>query len=817
MQHYMTISAGNSRKSINWKQEKIVLSAFFDRLKEPPRSPETLAEYKGLPKAEQDRLKESRGGYVGGTLNGTRRLAKAVTGRCMITLDLDNIPKGKTDDVLKTVDGLGCCYCVYSTRKHSPEAPRLRLVFPSDRIMTPDEYEPCARYFASRINIEWADPTTYDINRLMYYPTLSADSEFVYQANTEKPLFSVDSVLNTYADWHDVKQWAFSSSEDKCRKREAKKAGDPEAKDNLIGLFCSTYDIYRAMSELIPGVYEPVDDAVGVRYTYVNGSTAGGAIVYENGKFLFSHHATDPCSGKLVNAFDLVRLHKFSDLDDEADPDSPITDLPSYKAMTDYALSLDAVKATRNKKAHESAQEDFKDLIDPSQWMMKLKLTPGGKYEQTAHNIGIVLEYDPRLKGRISRNTFENRVYGRSPLPWGKHETEAEGQTFTWSDTDEAGLRNYLERLGFDKCKSKIDDAFMEHIARHSFNPIHEYLDGLQWDGQPRLDTLLIDYLGAEDTPYVKAVTRKAFVACVSRIFKPACKFDYMLVLIGSQGIGKSTLLAKMGRDFSTHEPGRYTNDSFRTFEGKEASEALNGSWLIEVAELDAMRKSESTKVKQFVSQLYDEYRPAYGRNKECFPRQCVFFGTGNSKNFLDDPTGNRRFWAVDLHGGGRKSIFTDLDGEIDQLWAEAVTRYKVTGENLFLPPELEKVARIEQEKHRNEHPWTPLILDWLSKPVPADWSEWPIDHRRDYWACNAKGDYSLVPRNGVCVNEIWCECLMKPLSQIKPDDSRVIGNILRTNHFKSIGSRKHPPYGSCKLWQIDISENGQNSETDNE
>jgi predicted P-loop ATPase len=512
-----------------------------------------------------------------------------------------------------------------------------------------------------------------------------------------------------------------------------------------------------------------------------------------------------------------VRLHKFADLDDKADPDSPVTALPSYKAMTDYALSLDEVKATRNRKAHESAQEDFKDLADPAQWMMKLKLTPGGKYEQTAYNISIVLEYDPRLKGRISRNTFENRVYGKSPLPWGNHVNEAEGQPFSWADTDDAGLRLYLEGLLKFDSKGKYDVAFNDHIARHSFNPIREYLDSLHWDGQPRLDNLLIDYLGAEDTPYVKAVTRKAFVACVSRIFRPGCKFDYMLVLIGAQGIGKSTLLSKMGRDFVTHDPGKYTNDSFRTFEGKEASEALNGSWLIEVAELDAMRKSESTKVKQFVTQLYDEYRPAYGRNKESFPRQCVFFGTGNSKHFLDDPTGNRRFWAVDLHGNGKKSPFTDLDDEIDQLWAEAVTRFKVTGEKLFLLPELEKVARSEQEKHRSEHPWAPVILDWLSKPIPDDWDKWTIDRRRDYWACNVKGDYTLVPRDSVCINEIWCECLMKHISQIKSDDSRAIGNILRANHFKSLGSRKHPPYGSCKLWQIDITDKKQSGETANE
>ena len=196
--------------------------------------------------------------------------------------------------------------------------------------------------------------------------------------------------------------------------------------------------------------------------------------------------------------------------------------------------------------------------------------------------------------------------------------------------------------LGF-RSKDIITDAFSDHVAKHSYNPVTDYFGSLTWDGRPRLDALLIDYLGAADTPYVRAATRKAFTAAVARAMEPGCKYDTMLILTGAQGLGKSTLLFKMGR--------HWFSDSIKTFEGKEASELVQGVLIVEIGELEAFSKSDISRIKQFLSQREDIFRAAYGRVVEWHKRRCVFFGTSNNGEYLRDKTGNRRFWPVDAGG----------------------------------------------------------------------------------------------------------------------------------------------------------------------
>ena len=330
----ITISAGSNRRAMTWQPQTMLISELWARLQTPARGTETLAEYLNMKKAQQDDLKDV-GGCMAGTLSGARRKANNVTGRDVITLDLDNISAGGTEDVLRRVDALGCGCCIYSTRKHSPAAPRLRVLIPTDRTVTADEYEPIARKMAEYIGLELCDPTTFEVSRLMYWPSCCSDSQYVYRWQ-DKPLLSADGILGQYADWQDCTAWPQVPGALSLPKL-AVKQGDPEAKTGVVGAFCRTYDIYRAMDELIPGMYEAVDTMPG-RYTYLGGSTTGGAVVYDNGKFLYSHHATDPCSGRLVNAFDLVRLLRFGDKDDGAQPGTTTSRLPAYNAMCEFAV-----------------------------------------------------------------------------------------------------------------------------------------------------------------------------------------------------------------------------------------------------------------------------------------------------------------------------------------------------------------------------------------------------------------------------------------------------------------------------------------------
>lgn len=244
-----------------------------------------------------------------------------------------------------------------------------------------------------------------------------------------------------------------------------------------------------------------------------------------------------------------------------------------------------------------------------------------------------------------------------------------------------------------------------------------------KWDKVPRLDTLFIDYLGAKDTAYNRAITRKAFTAAVARAMTPGCKYDNMVILSGPQGIGKSTLLDKMSRG--------WFNDSIRTFEGKEASELLQGVWMVEVSELDAFRRTDVARIKQFLSLRADRFRAAYGRNVKELPRSCVFFGTTNTSDFLQDTTGNRRFWPIDVGEQRRtKSVWRDLYAEIDQIWAEAVMRWQC-GEPLYLSGAIEEDAKIKQEEHREASSREGVVREFLERKVPDDWNKWPLDKRR--------------------------------------------------------------------------------------
>lgn len=764
----ITISTGASRRATMWAKQTIMLSDLWDRLRVPARSTETLSEYMGLKKSQQDDLKDV-GGFVGGEISGNRRKASEMAGRDIITLDLDNIPGGHKNDVLRRVEALGCGYCIYSTRKHQPAAPRLRVLLPLDRTVTADEYEPLARKAAEYIGMEFADPTTFEVSRLMYWPSCCADSEYVYIVG-DKPFISADGLLAQYADWHDVSSWPALPGQQAIAKM-AVKQSDPEAKNGIVGAFCRTYDIRRAMDELLPGIYAPVDNTDD-RYTYLGGSTTGGAVIYDNGRFLYSHHATDPCGGKLVNAFDLVRIHKFGDRDDEAQPGTPTNRLPSYQAMCELAVSNADVAALMSQERYQEAVKDFEGVEptnadDPANWMSRLAInTQTGLPKATIDNVWIILEHDPLLKDKFALNRFAGRGEVLGALPW-----DGRTQRRLWDDNDNEGLYWYLERYHHITGNGKIDGALSLHSTKHAFNDVQDYLKGLKWDGVPRLDTLFIDYLGAADTPYTRAVTRKAFTAAVTRAMAPGSKFDNMLILSGPQGIGKSTLLDRMSKG--------WFNDSIRTFEGKEASELLQGVWLVEISELDAFRRTDVARIKQFLSLRTDRFRAAYGRHVKELPRCCVFFGTTNTDDYLQDRTGNRRFWPVDVGVGPiTKSVWTDLPGEVDQLWAEAVVRWQ-TGESLFLRGDLEAEAKAKQEEHREVSTREGIIAEFLSRQVPEDWQSWPLDRRRMFWSGAVQGDIKLVDRDRVCALEVWCEALDGKQKEIRYSDTAEINSTI--------------------------------------
>lgn len=755
------ISIGASRQSVNWRNKEMLWSELVQKLGTVTRTHETLQEFANFPKPKRDAIKDV-GGFVGGFLSGNRRKATAIKKRALITLDMDNMTASDCPwDTLMFTNG--CAAIAYGTHSYTPEKPRIRIVIPLSREVDLDEYAAVSRRIADDIGIDLCDDTTFEPSRLMYWPSASIDAEYYFKF-ADGPWLDVDEQLQRYTDWKDPSEWPVSSRKENIILRAAKKQGDPLEKPGVVGAFCRTYSIEDAIDQFLPETYAKLDDN---RYTYLGGTTAGGLVLYEDGKFAYSHHNTDPASGKLCNAFDLVRLHMFGDKDAEVLIGTPVNKLPSYTAMQELAMEDKDVKQelalSRVRELADAWDEDEEEVYA---WVDKLEVKKNGDIVATIDNIYLILMNDPNLKDCYYYDTFQEAPVISGDMPWIKQEARASAR---WDDTDDAGLRWYIEKTyhitGIAKVQDALDHAMMEH-KRH---PVREYLDGLVWDGIDRLDTFFIDYLGAEDSEYIRMVTSKALIGAVARIYRPGCKHDHVLVLVGPQGCGKSTTIAALGKE--------WFSDSLYTLNGKEAYEQLQGKWLIEMGEMAATKRAELEQIKQFISKQSDSFRPAYGRRTKEYKRQCAFFGTTNDVEFLRDSTGGRRFWPVDVTGERQEEITNDL---IDLVWAEAVERYK-NGEKWHLDLEGEKYAREAQEKHTELNEKKGLVADFLESPIPDNWYAMTIDERLDYLGTDFGEIVGDQKRDRICAIELWRELFRGDPKNYTPLIAREINSILKS------------------------------------
>jgi predicted P-loop ATPase len=722
------ITTGASAKAKAWTPKTTTWMDFVLDLHKPVVTGETMEEYRTMSPIDRTAAKDV-GGFVGGEFTDMSRGKDKLKSRRLICLDLDNC--ASPDMVFELFQIVfNCAGIMHSTHGSRPDKPRCRLIVPTTSNVGSELYTRAANYIMDELGREMFDATSAEPNRLMFWPSIPCDANYFIEVN-QGPAFDCQKLQAVDREAEQLEAMV--------------KANMPSVLTGVPGKFCQKYNIHDTIAAFLPGVYTP---AGADRYHFGEADSSAGAVVYENGACLFSHHAKDPAGGKVRNPFELVRIHKFGYLDADVEASLTTKQLPSYKAMIDWI--------------------EQEGICDVDRWLEALKVNPKGIPMATIANMQSIIEHDPELsQGSLFYDQFADKLMVAGDFPWLGF---VDRQSFVWNDLDDSGIRAFLEEK-YGMCDiSKVNDAVSLAANKNRIHPVKEYLNGLTWDGLPRLDTVFADFLNAERNEYTYSVTRKSLVGAVARIMQPGCKHDHILVLVGPQGCRKSSTIAKLGGD--------WYSDSLHTMQGKEAYESLQGNWIIEVGEMSAAKKTEVDSMKHFISKTADNYRAAYARRTVNRPRQCAFFGTTNEEEFIQDATGGRRFWPLKVSAVPVDTYDLLNKAYIDQIWAEAVQAYK-DGEKWYLDPAMEELAKKEQEKHTASDSRTDMALEFLNKPVPEGWYSMPRSHRLQLVNADlTEGDTML--RDRVCAVEVWVEMLHGELKDFHRGKAAEVNTMLR-------------------------------------
>lgn len=825
------------------KNKRLTYGDLLKKLEIPLRTGESYKKYLKLSADEQARLKMMPGYWIGAFCKDGKRNRDSITARDSVTFDIDNATPELVDLLLAGLTSIsGYEFAVHSTRKHSPQKPRLRIVFPLKDEISADRYMPLARLMAAVLDptMETVDPVSFRLAQMMYLPSCSADSEYVFFRNPGE-LVDPEAILATWDG--NMATLPTAPTEGELRDS-AKRAERPHQKRGIIGAFCRAYRVEEAIDKFIPEVYVPGDEHSGKpRYTYTGGSASNGVVVEDDGLFIYSHHGTDPCSDRLVNAWDMVRIHLYGDLDKGKDEDdTPPTKLASYKAMVEMAkedpevrrelaeeaVDLEAmiddadVPAEDDEPAGEDADEDaihdpemdyllglapkpVAKLKVPKNWHQALEINNAGRYESNLTNLAQIIQYDPRTRGTVEYNEFRNQTVTRKPVktkmafvPTIRCADPVNGDP--WQDSHSNVLRAMLEapagkgKPGWGLKVSDRDLLGSIDIAARSrpFHPVREFLDRLRWDGERRVDRLFVDYLGAEDNAYHRETARKFLVAAVARAYEPGHKFDFVPILEGTQGKRKSTFIRVLAMDWFEELKGDFGDE-------KRLVEQMMGAWILELPELSTISRSTVEEIKAFTAAKHSTVRLSYARLASVFPRQCVFMGSTNEAEYLVDQTGNRRWWPIYCH---TSTIDTDrLRDEREQIWAEAAALYREMraaqphGElPLYLAdPESIRISIEAQEERRQTTDadiYAGILREWLEQPVKPEPD-----------LIDGDDDPPGQPREWTCAAEAWFDGLANDRKPTKAD-LIAVGKALRLAGW--IPNRKnwrHPKYGQGKAF----------------
>lgn len=395
---------------------------------------------------------------------------------------------------------------------------------------------------------------------------------------------------------------------------------------------------------------------------------------------------------------------------------------------TPEAKAMRAKQAKDKKTPKKTAKKDKSVVVKANftgdnSWMNNFKLDGQGNVKtRSIFNIQMILDHDALTKGLIAYDSFADQITKTRDVK------PLKIMAGFWSDADSAIVRAYIERnysLLFGR--GDIADAVVNVAKGHEYNPVKQAIEKVKWDGKPRAETYFIDYLGAENNDYTKAVTRAWLSGAVSRIYHPGCKFEMVPVLEGAQGIGKSTTVRNLYPDAFS--------DSLKSLgKSDEDYKKLQGAWVIELGELSALNKTEIELVKNFISAQQDTYRESYGHFAAPHLRKCVFIGTTNHQDYLKDSTGERRFFPIrcGVITASKDPLHPDPN-DIAQILAEVKT-WVDAGEPLFLDAAMMAEAHKYQQEAETVDPMKEAIEDYLNMEVPTNWASLTASVKRGYY-----------------------------------------------------------------------------------
>lgn len=653
-------------------------------------------------KCENPADKKDCGGYVAAAFKGTRRLKTDVLERWAITLDADSARASLPSDV----EDLGIEAVIHTTFSSTPDKLRYRVIIPLTSAMTPKDYTAVANGLIHTLGRDQFDMGSIQAERLMFWPSYNPgqpdDAYEWYWVNEGKTADPEDLIAVFYKAPEGPARFVDHTSPESPR--------DPYSLPGVVGAFNRVYDFWDAVEKFdLP--YEDREDG---RIHLVGAKSVSGIVELQPGVY-YSHHAKDPAYGMACSVFDIVAAHKYPELAKDVAPGTPLNLRPAAKAFEQDCQKDKTVM-------RELLGDAFADLTEEGEnlsWIAALDRHPKtGKATVCAENIRLLRDNDPVLS-QLAHNELTMTSVVVGDLPWRKVRP---GITDIFTEGDLSELELYLalkynmELMGQRRIITLVEAQYQTR----KFHPIREAIENTVWDGTPRLETC---WPGVAHNEYTRMAARRVMCGAVARLFEPGTKTDFMPILQGGEGLGKSWWIQRMAL-------GGFTD--LGAIGSKDTTLKLMRSWIAVADEGFALRKSDADAFKEFVTRTHDIVRLPYGRTTGAYPRQYVIWGAVNDEVFLRRQEGNRRYLVIEVED---KCDFERYSEEyVLQIWAEAKVLWE-RGERLYLDDHDSQLAAAAREPHLEEDTLAGAVEKFLSTPVPADWEQMSTSERKIFLA----------------------------------------------------------------------------------